>query len=158
MSSERLMTSWGEYDAAIGRQLSAARHTILIFDRDLQTLNVERPARAEVLAAFLSQPDSRLCIVVQSVQLIRQHGARLLSLLRLHAHHFELVEAPPQLASLNDSMLLVDGESAVIRFHRDQPRSKEIVADPEACSPYLKRYEDIRAEGGTPIGATTLGL
>jgi len=156
--SEHLLTSWGEYDAAVGRVLPAARRSLLIFDRDLQVLALEQAARHELLAGFLRQPDSELRVVVLSAQPVLSRCARLLGLLRTFAHHFQLVEAPPHLGHLSDSMLIADGENAVIRFHRDHPRSKEIIADAEACKPYLKRFDEIWAEGGTPISATTLGL
>jgi len=156
--SEHLLTSWGEYDAAIGRVLPMVRRSLLIFDRDLQALALEQTTRHEMLTRFLQQPDSELRIVVLSAQPVLSRGARLLGLLRTFAHHFQLVEAPPHLGNLNDSMLIADGENAVIHFHRDHPRSKEIIADAEACKPYVKRFDEIWAEGGTPISATTLGL
>lgn len=158
MNRERLLTSWGEYDAAIDEALAAARLTIDIFDRDLAALKLETPGRHGALAAFLRQPDSSLRIVVQSSRPVLERSPRLLSLLRLHAHHFRLQEAPPHLDSLADSLLLVDGEGGVVRFHRDHARSKSIVGDAEACKPYCKRFEEIWNEGGTPLSATTLGL
>lgn len=158
MSNERLMTSWGEYEAAIGQVLSRVSHSLAVFDRDLVSLKLEVPERSEALAAFLRQPRATLRIAVQSSRPVLQHNPRLLALLRLYAHGFQLVETPPHLANLGDSLFLADGENAVIRFHHDQARSKVIVDDAEACKPYCKRFEEIWNEGGTPLSATTLGL
>ncbi|HEX5804607.1 MAG TPA: hypothetical protein VFY24_16440 [Azospira sp.] len=158
MSSERLMTSWSEYDGAIGEVLSIAGHSLAVFDHDLVSLKLETPERHEALAAFLRRPQAQLRIAVQSSRPVLQHSPRLIALLRLHAHNFQLIETPPHLAGLSDSLLLADGETAVVRFHRDHARSKVIVGDAEACKPYGKRFEEIWNEGGTPLSATTLGL
>ncbi|MBK8523622.1 MAG: hypothetical protein IPL58_05555 [Betaproteobacteria bacterium] len=77
---------------------------------------------------------------------------------RVFAHNFHVIETPPHLANLSDAILLVDDASALIRFHRDHARSKEIFADPEACKPYHRRFEDIWNEGGNAVSATTAGL
>lgn len=159
MASERLLTSWGEYETAIGQILPLAQHSVAIFDRDLTTLRLERPSVSEALAAFLRRsPDALLRIAVQSAQPLRERSPRLLQMLRWSAHNFHLVEVPPHLARLSDTMLLVDGEHGIIRFHQDHPRGKEILSTPEGCQPYYQRFEEIWAEGGTPISATTLGL
>jgi hypothetical protein len=63
-----------------------------------------------------------------------------------------------QLAHLRDSMILVDDAHAVIRFDRDQPRGKLLVDESDEVMPYRRRFEEIWAEGGTPVAATTLGL
>ena len=89
---------------------------------------------------------------------LRDRHPRLMELLRVFAHKLHIVETPSHLANLSDSMLLVDDGSAVIRFHHDHARSKEILLDPEACKPYCRRFEDIWTEGGTPISATVAGL
>lgn len=152
------MTSWGEYDAAIDEALADARLAIDIFDLDLVALKLETPGRHEALAAFLRRPDACLRIAVQSSRPVLDRCPRLLTLLRLHAHHFRLQETPPHLASLADSLLLVDGVGGVVRFHHDHARSKSIADDAEACKSYCKRFEEIWNEGGTPLSATTLGL
>lgn len=159
METERLLTSWGEYETAIAQLLPMARRSVAIFDRDLAGLQLEKPAACATLTNFLrGVPDASLRVVVQSAQTFRTRSPRLLQLLRSFAHNFQLVEAPPHLARLNDSLLLIDATHAVIRFHHEQPRSKEILSSPEGCKPYCKRFEEIWAEGGTPISATTLGL
>lgn len=158
MDGAHLMTSWSEYDVAIGQVLSVATRSLAIFDSDLSALKLEVPERHEVLAAFLRRPGARLRIAVQCPQPVLQHSPRLISLLRLYAHGFALLATPPHLSSLSDSLFLADDESGVIRFHRDHARSKTIIADPEACLPYCKRFEDIWNEGGTLLSGTTLGL
>ena len=67
-------------------------------------------------------------------------------------------ECSPQLASLSDSMLIVDGQHALIRFHQDNVRSKRLDDDSNECQPYSQRFAEILREGGEQISATTLGL
>ncbi len=154
-----LITSWTEYAAVAERLLGHAQHTLVIFDRDLLPLHLERPAQIASLTRFLhTSPMSRLRIAVHSADALRNQHPRLLDLLCNFAHKFQVQEIPPHLANLSDSLLIADGESALIRFHCDHARSKEILADAEACKPYAKRFEDIWNEGGTPISATVAGL
>jgi hypothetical protein len=55
-------------------------------------------------------------------------------------------------------MILVDGRHGLIRFDRDQPRSKLLLDDPEAIRPYLQRFDALWHEGGEPVSTVTLGL
>lgn len=157
--SSPLITSWTDYAAAAERLLGVAQHTLVIFDRDLLSLHLERPVQIASLTRFLrTSPTSMLRIAVHRADPLRNQHPRLLDLLRNFAHKFHVQEIPPHLANLSDSMLIADGGSALICFHHDHARSKEIVADTEACKPYVKRFEDIWNEGGTPISVTVAGL
>jgi hypothetical protein len=159
MNDAPLLTSWSEYSAAVERQLGNARRSIVIFDRDLASLQLERPGTIASLTRLLhSSPAATLRIALQTAGLLQARQPRLLELLRTFAHNFHVVETPPHLANLSDSMLIVDNSSALIRFHNDHARSKEIIGDPEACKPYCRRFDEIWDEGGTPISATVAGL
>lgn len=154
-----LITNWTEYAAVTERVLGLAQRTLVIFDRDLLALHLERPAQIASLTRFLhASPMSQLRIAVHSAEPLRNQHPRLLDLLRNYAHKFQVREIPPHLSNLNDSMLIADGGSALIRFHYDHARSKEIVSDTELCKPYVKRFEDIWNEGGSPVSATVAGL
>lgn len=154
-----LLTSWGEYDSAVVSVLEYAERDIAIFDRDLQRLPLERAAVAELLATFLSsQPGNRLQIVVQDPGPLLRNAPRLLRLLTTHGHAFTITATPEHLANLNDSMVLVDGRHAAVRFHHAQARGKWLRNDPEAVSPYVKRFADILAEGGSSVRPGVPGL
>lgn len=154
-----LLTSWGEYESAVVSVLEYAERDIAIFDRDLQRLPLERAAVAELLATFLSsQPGNRLRIVVQDPGPLLRNAPRLLRLLTTYGHVFSITAAPEHLANLNDSMVLVDGRHAAVRFHHDQPRGRWLRNDPEAVSPYVKRFADIVAEGGNSVRPGVPGL
>lgn len=158
-STPPLITSWTDYAAAVARVLACAGHSLVVFDRDLMTLHLDHPAQIASLTGFLRRsPSTTLRIALQQPEALRNHHPRLLELLRTYAHKFHVQETPRHLASLSDSLLIADGESAVIRFHHDHARSKEIVADAEACKSYVRRFENIWNEGGTPLSASVTGL
>lgn len=159
MSETHLLASWSEYSAAVDRMLGNARHSVVIFDRDLASLRLERAGTIASLTRLLrSSPSASLRISVQTAGLLRTHQPRLLELLRVFAHNFHAVETPPHLAHLSDVMLIVDNSSALIRFHNDHARSKEIINDPESCKPYCHRFDEIWNEGGISVSATIAGL
>ena len=159
MAEAPLITSWTEYAAAGHQLIARATRSLLIFDRDLQSLRLEAPDQIAGLTRFLrASPTSVLRIALHTAEPLREKHPRLLELLRLFAHKLHVVEIPVHLANLQDSIVVADESSALIRFHHDHARSKLIEDDPEAVRPYAKRFEEIWAEGGTPVSATTIGL
>ena len=159
MAEQPLITSWTDYAAAAERLLAKATRSVSIFDHDLASLRLERPATIASLTHFLrASPSSTLRIVVHTAAPLRSNCPRLMDLLSLFAHKFHVCETPPHLANLADSMLLIDQESGLIRFHRDHARSKEIIDDPQSAKPYCKRFEDLWEERGPSVSATTTGL
>lgn len=158
MGSERLISSWNEYREAVLALLPAARHTIDIFDRDLAPLKLETLASIEMLSSFLQLPGTNLRIALQTAIPLLHYCPRLSGLARHFPHKFHLVEVSPQLARLEDSLFLVDGESGIVRFQHDQARSKEILGNEAACRPYCMRFQEIWDTGGTPCTLHALGL
>ena len=154
-----LMTSWGEYETSVERLIPMATRSLAIFDHDLQQFHLERPLLHDAIQHFLRTfPGAHLSIAVQDADPVQRLAPRTLNLLRLFAHSFQIIETPPHLANLSDSLLLVDDRHALVRFHRDHARSRQILDDVVACQPYRKRFEEIWNEGGTPVSATTIGL
>jgi hypothetical protein len=62
------------------------------------------------------------------------------------------------LAHLRDCMIIVDGKHALIRFDRDQARSKLLIDEADELRPYIARFDEIWSAGGEPVRATALGL
>lgn len=154
-----LFTTWAEYDTAVGRTIAAAEHDLLIFDRDLHALALERPERHEQLVSFLrGSPRARLQIILQDTQRVRTAMPRTLKLLATFGHMMTILHASERLSSLTDSMLLADGRFATIRFHHDHARGKFVDDDRDEISPYEKRFREIVGEGGEPLAQSVLGL
>lgn len=156
--SDTLITSYADYATAIDHVLALARRELDIFDHDLEGLKLEQPARLDTIARLLAEPTSRVRVVVQNAETVVARHPRLMRLLDLHGHHFQLVAASDKVAALTDAMLIVDGAHAVIRFHREQPRAKYLEDEPDAVKPYQKRFQAIVDEGGTPISTRVAGL
>lgn len=158
MSSE-LTTSWSQYDASLSAILPRATQIIRVFDEDLARLKLERADRADVLQRFLAGgPNNRVQIVVRNAEPLRRNSPRLMKLLALYSETLSVVQCPPHLASLGDSLLICDDRHALVRFHEDHARAKLIVDSATDCAPYLRRFADLVGEGGEPVSATTLGL
>lgn len=154
-----LITTWSEYDRAVEATVQRARHTLLIFDRNLESLRLERPQRVAALRSLLqAKPRARLAFIVQNADFVRRHSPLLLGLLTYYAPALTVTQTPGHLATLRESLLLADDEHMLVRFDHDQPRARLIVGEPALCMPYRQRFEEIRAEGGDPVSSLTLGL
>ena len=158
MSAE-LITTWTEHDNSLQRLLCLASNNLRIFDEDLARLKLERPDNAEMLRGFLVAGGQRTVqIVLRNAEPLRRVCPRLMTLLATFPHCLTIVECPPHLASLADSLFIVDDRHALVRFSRDYPRAKAIIDDAVECMPYVHRLAEIRNEGGEQVCATTLGL
>lgn len=154
-----LITTWAEYDSAVQEILALATHRLCIFDKDLALLKLERPERLSLLRRFLGAgPERTVHIALQDAGPLLRNCPRLMELLAIHAHNLKIIECPTHLAELSDALLIADAQHAVVRFHKDHARAKTIINAIEECAPYQQRHDQILAEGGTPVTATTLGL
>jgi hypothetical protein len=156
--TSRLLTSQGELDAAVDRMLALAGETIDIFDFDLGALSLDKTSRIDQLQRVLGERAHRLRIVVQDGSRLTARAPRLMRLFEMHGHHFILQQAPDSLSELRDTMMIVDGRHALVRFHRDQPRGKVIEDDATEVHPYAMRFSDIMNEGGHPLSPRVAGL
>jgi hypothetical protein len=154
-----LITHWSEYDDAVQKILLLATRRIRIFDSDLVRLKLESRENALILRQFLSAaPQNTLQIVLRNTELFRNDSPRLFKLLTDFPHAMQVWECASSLARLTDAIFLSDDRHALIRIHEDHARSRIIIDNAEESRRYLTRFEEILAEGGTPISATTLGL
>jgi hypothetical protein len=157
--SRELFTSWTDYQSAIDRLLALAAKRIWVYDEDLGMLHLETAERIEMLKRPLaSTRQDCLRIALRNTAPLLQRQPLVQRLLATHSHNSAAQKTPEQLSHLRDSMILVDDGHALIRFDRDQPRSKLLIDEPEEVMPYRRRCEEIWAEGGIPVATTTLGL
>jgi len=158
--ARELITSWNDYQAAIDRLLAMACQKICIYDEDLSQLRLDSTNRLPHLQRVLKTTSSGQCLMVavRNAEPLRQKNPLLMALLGSHSHRFAMQQTPPQLAHLRDAMILVDDKHALIRFERDQPRSKLLIDESSELNPYRIRFQEIWDEGGEAIGSTVLGL
>ena len=157
--ARELITSWGDYQAAIDRLLAMATESIFIYDQDLGQLKLDSATRLDQLRRILSagQRDALQIALRNADPLRRQHPA-LLGLLSTYCHIAAAHQTPEQLAHLRDCMILVDNKHGLIRFEQEQPRSKLLIDETDELKPYLTRFAELLAEGGEQVSSTTLGL
>jgi len=157
--ARELITSWGEYQTAIGRLLCMACRKICIYDEDLGQFKLDStqrlPQLQRVLQAGLKES---LQIVVRNADPLRNHSPLLINLLSQFGHLAIAQQSPPDLAHLRDSMLIIDDKHALIRFERELPRSKLLIDEADELKPYANRFSELLSAGGEPVGTTTLGL
>ena len=158
--ARELITSWNDYQAAIDRLLAMACHKICIYDEDLSQLQLDAATRLPHLQRTLKTTTSGPClmIAVRNAEPLRRKNPLLMALLGSHNHLFAMQQTPPQFAHMRDAMILVDDQHALIRFERDQPRSKLLIDESTELKPYRSRFLEIWDEGGEAISNTVLGL
>ncbi|MDR1709644.1 MAG: hypothetical protein LBS70_07995 [Candidatus Accumulibacter sp.] len=154
-----LITDWAEHDRGVRQVLLRAGRAIRVFDADLARLRLETPEINLFLRRFLAAARiNTLEILLRNADPFRNASPRLFKLLADFPQTVHVWECAPRITPLTDAMLITDGCHALIRIHEDHARSRLILDDPAACRPYLMRFDEILAEGVTPISATTLGL
>lgn len=159
MTISEVMTTWQDYDTALDRVLDRVQRQIVIFDRDLERLSLDRPDRISKLRRLVLQlGENRMRIVVRDDSRVLTRHPRLVKLLAEGSDRFFLRRVVDSLAHLNDSLVIADNNVALVRFHDDHARCRLIEDDAEAVLPYLNRCEEIWQEGGTPISPRRLGL
>jgi hypothetical protein len=158
--TSQLITSWAEYDGAIHEILQLSTGTLQIFDEDLSALRLERAERMARLRALLATREhpKQLTIIVQRPDFVRQYSPQLMELLTVYTPALTIIHSPPHLDRLKDSLLIANGQHALVRFHRDHARARLILDDAAECAPYVQRFAEILGEGGDPLSPTTLGL
>ncbi|KAB2921944.1 MAG: hypothetical protein F9K30_13430 [Dechloromonas sp.] len=157
--TRELITTWNDYQAAADRLLAMACRRIAIYDENLAWLKLDSPANLEHLLRILKTGQGEaLHIALRDASPLAQRHPALVNLLTTYSHRAAVQQTPQHLAHLRDSMILVDGKHALIRFDRDQARSKLLIDEAEELRPYVARFEEILAAGGEPVRTTTLGL
>jgi hypothetical protein len=154
-----MLTSETEYRQACDTVLSRAQRELLIFDRDLVALQLDRKARLELLDGFL-QADAlrRIRIVIHDPTPIERDAPRLLQLIARFSHMVEGRQTPDNLRHLADTHLLADGCHGVRRFHADQPRSAIILDDRAYIHPWQQRFEELWQLSHPCLRLNTTGL
>ena len=154
-----LITSWADHDSAALKVLAAATTKLRVFDEDLSKLKFESHESTVILRRlFAFNPQHTLQIIVKNADPLQRNYPRLLGLLREYPENMSIIQSPPHLSSLNDSLLIADDNYALVRFHKDNVRCKAIINNKQECLPYLHRFAEIEKEGGEPFNPTPLGL
>ena len=157
--TRQLITSWSDYQKALDAVLSRAGTSLLIYDADLAALKLEDAGRLEHIERLLAPARHiALRLMLRRSERLQADHPRLFALLMRFQHVAEVHTAPEALSHLRDSIVLADGQHALVRFEESQARSVLLEDAPEACRPYGNRFEEIWNQGSQPIAFLTLGL
>lgn len=157
--TRELITHWTDYQAAIEQLLVMPCSKLCIYDEDLVKIRLDDRQRLANFEKILqsAQPGS-IRIALRSADNFRRTQTHLIQLLAPYAHIITIKETSQQLNNLRDSMILLDDRDGLIRFDRDQARSKLLINENDELRPYLQRFEEIWKEPGDVVSATSLGL
>ena len=151
--------SVSEYRQALDRVIEQARHRVYLFDYDLQDGAWNSPQREALLKQFiLRSTDNRLHMALHSVDHLRRNCPRLLNLQHQYSYAVFIHETLPEARSINDPMLIADGQHYVHRFHYQQARGELVLHDPDQTLRLARLFDEIWHASSVAVTATTLGL
>jgi uncharacterized protein YjiS (DUF1127 family) len=154
-----LLTSEAEYRQACDTVLGRAEHEILIFDRDLRSLQLDHKPRLESLVTFLTTDRlRRIRVVLHDPGPLHREAPRLMQLIARFSHLIEVRQSPDNLRHLADAHLLADDAQGVRRFHVDQSRGALILDDPAYIHPWRQRFEELWGLSHPCLQINTTGL
>ena len=158
--TSKLITTWSEHDSAVQEILDLSPTALLVFDENLSPLKLERPERIAALRRLLRarQPTTRLTIIVQKTDFVRQHSPLLMMLLTDYAPAMTIIHSPPHLDARKDSLLIADGRHALVHFHQEHARARLINDEFEECAPYQPHFQENLGNVGDSQGSMARGL
>jgi hypothetical protein len=156
---EQRFDTYREYSIAIRQTLEAAGVELYIFDPDLAHTGLESSENVALIERLLlATSESRLRIVLHDTTHLETRSPRLLRLMADFSHCFEIRQSPDDLRNLTECYLLTNNDAGVLRFHRDWPRGKWFVANPEEAGIWRSRFEQLWECSTLAVPATRLGL
>jgi hypothetical protein len=157
--SERMLDTLASLAGAIDELVAIAQQRLQVFDVDLSQGGWQSAARAQALAAFLRRArHARLEIIVHETRYIETSCARLLVLLRQHAHAVTIYRTSGEARKAMDPLVIADGRHFLHRFHVEQPRASLAIEHPQLARPLVMRFEQIWATGEPGLSPSVLGL
>ena len=157
--SERVIDTLASLAGAIDELVAIAQQRLQVFDVDLSQGGWQSAARAQALAAFLRRArHARLEIIVHETRYIETSCARLIVLLRQHAHAVTIYRTSGEARKAMDPLVIADGRHFLHRFHVEQPRASLAIEHPQLARPLVMRFEQIWATGEPGLSSSVLGL
>ena len=156
---EQTLDTLAAVAAGIDEVVRVAQQRLQVFDVDLAQGGWQTAGRAHALGAFLRRArHARLDVIVHDTRFIESSCARLLILLRQHAHAVTIYRTSGEARKAMDPLLIADGRHFLHRFHVEQPRAALAIEHPQLARPLVMRFEQIWATGEPGLGASVLGL
>ncbi len=158
MSAQAIDTAVG-YQTAFDRLLAAARRRLCLYDRTLDDLRIEDPARHAALRAFcVAGGGHRLDILLDEIDTLRARHPRLIELLRDFGHVLAIRQADPEAARPDHGFVVADQRGVLRRFDKLSLRGSLDLDDPHGAALLHKEFDALWERAPALISATTLGL
>lgn len=139
--------------------ISRAERRIRVFDRNLEGLDFNSPARHDLLRGFLlARRTNRLYIVVHDIGYLNRNCPRMLLLLRQFSDGVSFHQTHAHMQGVYDPFVIADEQHFVHRFHFDDSRSLLALDDPQNARNLNDRFDEIWEASFPAVSATTLGL
>lgn len=156
---EQRFDTFREYSTAIRRALEAAAGELCVFDPDLAHTELESSESVALIERLLvATRGALLRVVLHDTTCLETRCPRLLRLMESFSHSFEVRQSPDDLRNLTECYLLTGNDTGVVRFHRDWPRGKWFVANPDEARTWLSRFKQLWECSTPATSATRLGL
>lgn len=155
----RILAARRDYLVAFDELLGLARRELRIFDPDCAQLELNAPARNELVRQFLlASRDNRLLVVIHDPEHLRRACPRMLQTLAEFSAQLTIHESEGEAARAQDCFVLVDLEHFVRRPVAAQPRGVFAVNEYQDARLMRERFDEIWTSSVPSISATTLGL
>jgi len=158
MPGERTLEGLVQYDTALDDLLTAAQHTVRIFEYGIGR-NYNSIKRWELLRRLLlARRTNRLCLVLHDAGNIMRDCPRLVGLLRQFSHNLSIHRVLPAARRVYDPFAVADDTHFVRRFHYEDMRGVASIGDIANTRLLIKRFDEIWAASAPAVSATTIGL
>lgn len=147
------------YQAAFDTLLGAAGRQLCLYERTLDELRLEDPARHAALRAFCSGGGGRrLDILLDETDTLRARQPRLIGLLRDFGHVLSIRQADPEAARPDHGFAVADRRGVLKRFDKQSLRGSLDLDDPHAALLLHQEFDALWERAPVFVSATTLGL
>lgn len=148
-------SSSAEYVVALSSICELAKHKLLIFEKDFDSLGFNDEARFEILRAFLlNNPKNQLLLLAHDTRQMSQFCPRIMLLLRQFSHGMFIYQTPVNMKHLTEPFAVADESHYVRRFHFDDSRGILALNDGEGTRLLKSRFMEIW-ETSRPNSSTT---
>jgi len=158
MPAERALEGLAQYDTALDDLLTAARHTVRIFEYGIGR-NYNSIRRQELLRRLLlANRTNRVRIVLHDAANVVRECPRLVGLLKYFSHNLSVHQVLPVAKRVYDPFAIADDTHFVRRFHYEDMRGVASIGDIANTQLLIKRFDEIWAASVPTVSATTIGL
>jgi hypothetical protein len=155
----RILGTRSEYLAAFDTLVAGLRRELRIFDPDCTQLELNSPARAELLRRFLlADRENRLLVVVHDPEPIKRHSPRLMRLLAEFSASIAVHQTEGEALRAQDCFVLADMEHFVRRPVAAAWRGVYAINEYHESRLIRERYDEIWQSSFPAVSATSLGL